>query len=102
MADAKHTPGPWRADLSDDDFQLTGADGSPILMSFSDQYGSSSIDCDKADARLIAAAPDMLLALSWLLGLVERPSMASKPDDYEAEMLLARAAARAAIAKATE
>lgn len=47
-------------------------------------------------ARLIAAAPDLLMALLWLVGLAEE-----RPADSNEQIILALAAARAAIAKAT-
>jgi hypothetical protein len=50
---------------------------------------------EQADAQLIAAAPDLLMALAWLVGIKDR-----RPTDYEEQKVLAWAAARAAIAKA--
>ena len=55
-----------------------------------------------ANARLIAASPDLLEALDWLLASIEAdPKGERYPGDGEERLLLARASARAAIAKAT-
>lgn len=54
------------------------------------------------NARLIAAAPDLLVALDWLLASLEAdPAAENYPGDREDRLTLARAAARVAIAKAT-
>jgi len=58
--------------------------------------GSYDDETDRANARLIAAAPGLLLALSWLVGLKDE-----RPSDYKEQKPLAWAAARAAIATAT-
>jgi len=84
-----HTPGPW----SD-----TGSDGrcNIIVESNTGSVGAvwrvNGYVCQAADARLIAAAPDMLAALENLLS-----------DKYLADPINAdrMAKARAAIAKAT-
>ena len=50
----KHTPGPWKAmSACDDGACVTTKDGREDV----------AVDCTKADAKLIAAAPDMLEAL---------------------------------------
>lgn len=51
----KHTPGPWRARISGDPDVLTSS-GDLICAVYTD-------DLAEADARLIAAAPEMLAAL---------------------------------------
>ncbi len=85
-----HTPGPWKWD-----FDLLGPDEKPILeigMGYDGQWGGESPN--DANARLIAAAPDLLAALKKLA------------DHFEAEMRAHNGIppllfnARAAIAKA--
>jgi hypothetical protein len=65
-----------------------GKDGYGILSC--DGKCNSPLEVNKADAYLIAAAPDLLEALTDLVCLYS-------PDSQEAEVI----AARAAIAKAT-
>lgn len=80
----KHTPGPWA--LDDDGFVY----GEGFIVS--DPHSSPEIDLDEreANARLIAAAPELLAALEWAL------------DDPDSEILGEEwaNAAQAAIAKA--
>lgn len=98
---APHTPGPWQVegvrhsgDLKighDTRLHMVGPDGDAVAAVFYDMATGRGY----ADARLIAAAPDMLAALDralpWLWGLAnEDPSVTR---DWEC--------ARDAIAKAT-
>lgn len=59
-----HTPGPWEvfdSMVDGDTYGIDGADGSAVVY-----YGYRDTDSGipkKADAHLIAAAPDLLLAL---------------------------------------
>jgi len=84
----KHTPGPWVA---------THANGNDFIVKAGDIevvagcgcYGSPYMRGNPdADARLIAAAPDLLEALQGVLRVADRAT-----DEFDA--------ARAAIAKAT-
>ena len=78
MATAAHTPGPWRAQES--------KSGACVMIfgpgewklaeahSYQAQYedeGAPTKDTREANARLIAAAPDLLAALQALLGSFE-------------------------------
>ena len=94
---SKHTPGPWKtvarnypiADTGDYDGcweVLTGDPKKPIVQIWGDS------DEDEANARLIAAAPDLLEALKDTLQLLEVYC-----GDFEEGT---RKQARAAIAKA--
>ena len=86
---AQHTPGPWHVDLYD----ATGVDdvdGYRIAIT-----GFGEDDTDQANARLIAAAPDMLAALREL---VRKADFGEPVPDW----LNVWDEARAAIAKATE
>jgi hypothetical protein len=57
---SKHTPGPWRITTSWDDWMVVGPKKEEII--FQDgPYGTPTIKLE--NARLIAAAPDMLEAL---------------------------------------
>lgn len=86
---ATHTPGPWthNATAGDHDFavypEATGRDVALVR------------DFNEANARLIAAAPELLRCLTGLTGLAAmRPGHL---QDYKAAVI----EARAAIAKAT-
>lgn len=103
MANAKHTPAPWAVQVDGDgDFDATGADGMVIVQ---------VLDCDdrsEPDARLIAAAPELLEALreasTDLLIAANNARHAAKTDqrwEGVAEKLMARREqCEAAIAKA--
>ncbi len=87
----KHTPGPWSYELSNDgnNFKLTSDDKQVV-----DGCGCCGPPwCDKADAQLISAAPDLLEALKGALWRMEQ-------YDYQA-MQGTIENARAAIKKAT-
>lgn len=58
MTQDKHTPGPWR--VFDEDKVVAVA-----------PYGRLIAECGVANARLIAAAPDMLESLEEVLPIVE-------------------------------
>jgi len=85
---SKHTPGPWKADYNKpyDQWWVSQFDGNPVATTK-----------QETNARLIAAAPDLLAALKNLLDASERiviaRGKAANHDD-------ARRAASAAIAKA--
>ena len=102
----KHTPGPWewnRPPIShDDEFRsLAGADGkgvfrlNDVYLGYPECGQDLVIELSNEDARLIAAAPDLLDALNDLIRWDEDP-LASGNDKYFAMT----AKARAAIAKA--
>ena len=99
---AQHTPGPWLRTKSGNTFQIVaGADGNgdPNQLVATVHPAAITIDhepCDetKANARLIASAPDLLSALE---GMLEHADMGEINDE---DTLEAVNAARAAIAKA--
>jgi hypothetical protein len=96
MAEAKHTPGEWTSESPDEfgDYNICPADGVlAVAAVVSNLRPPAEV---AANARLIAAAPDMLLSLVWLHGLLE-----NWQADSDEQFPLALAAARAAIAKAT-
>lgn len=84
---ADYTPGPWQADLHSGPAPMVRReDGHPICLLESVRTGGA--DRPAANARLIAASPDLLNALTVLADAAESRGI---PTD----------AARAAIAKAT-
>ena len=85
----KHTPGPWGCiDTSNHahDYRLTKPDGSTLPLHVEANDHSEQ----RANARLIAAAPDLLEALE--------DAVSTQPADSPIKWVLR---ARAAIAKAT-
>lgn len=60
MTNATHTPGPWIFD--ERYFNVIDEEGRTIAARPS--YSSASCDVEEADMRLIAAAPELLAALS--------------------------------------
>lgn len=80
----QHTPGPWRVDPDEECCVLGPPEGNPpYQITVAQAYGFMGIR--EANARLIAAAPDMLVALKGLLLAIE------SPDDYPDECEAARA-----------
>lgn len=105
MSEAKHTPGPWaweNGSLQYGDGKWLSSPSGMVL----DYAGCGSHECDikEADARLIAAAPELLEALEQIVWKLERKEMvASCPERFEFAKIDINDAvirlARAAIAK---
>ena len=92
----KHTPGPWSVKkhfsewlIGDGNYLIATTAGSPAHL------GRASAERDAANARLIAAAPDLLKALEDCVAVMDRELAGLKVIQPEFS------AARAAIAKAT-
>jgi len=99
---SKHTPGPWKAEETRDAgkrpvIEIVGAGRSvaDLLIAGPNASHDSDGGTGRADAALIAAAPDLLAALEALYALVQGESPSLLEDDHHDEMI------RAAIAKAT-
>lgn len=88
-----HTKGPWRTHLTDDTLVID-ADGLPVAT-MDGNYIDGSHAAMEANARLIAAAPDLLEAMQAIL--------VSDRERYPQCNLLSDdlARAKAAVAKAT-
>jgi hypothetical protein len=109
MDDAKHTPGPWGVRTSqkglpaqivapNESTSAPGKVGTSIT-----RWGSISLpssDEGQANARLIAAAPDLLAALDGLVSSLEPMVVTLADGTVNAIETQEVAAARAAIAKA--
>lgn len=68
-----HTPSPWHLHKSESDFLIVYSDG--VIRSHVARLFDSTL-CEEhgslaANARLIAAAPDLLDALDWALRQIE-------------------------------
>ena len=94
MANVQHTPGPWTAYLYDSEpASIEAADGDgPIALVGTDLYDMEERD---ANARLMAAAPDLLAACEGLLAIAR----ISAADGADLNINIRRA--EAAIAEAT-
>ena len=99
----KHTPGPWSCDVANQPIIVNGPDDSgnivalvydkdcaPFMGDANHQY---HVEVAAANARLIAAAPDLLAALDYMV------AAQGKPFDH-ADRRASMTAARAALAKA--
>lgn len=93
-----HTPGPWRAENDDPTFLILGEDRVYIA-----EVGLPGVEME-SNARLIAAAPDLLAALERCLAAEDSyfgmKSYVVDQGPYIREIDLADEQARAAIAKA--
>lgn len=106
MADAKHTPGPWiyYADLPSTEPNwhiVTTANKMRVLANVHIEPGNAM---DEANARLIAAAPDLLAASMKAANELRQAARAlAKAGDHKAAAVadMAEERTRAAIAKAT-
>jgi hypothetical protein len=88
---SKYTPGPWRPDT--DEWSVVAGDEADGSFRYVAQ------ECLSADARLIAAAPELLEALERLTNRVD-PGVRGRDHGIKS-LVDALKAARAAIAKAT-
>ena len=62
MSEQKHTPGPWRYEST------SGSNYARIFFSADEKDGDNLRGyCGEANARLIAAAPELLEALQFLM-----------------------------------
>ena len=88
-----YTPGPWAIRMPADGFQTRhpAIDGDTGGVALAEWNGN--VERTNANARLIAAAPELLAALQWAIDQVE--------DDLDLDHQAALKAARAAVARAT-
>jgi hypothetical protein len=93
---SEHTPGPWRASMGDLLRVMHGSDCICGVHRIGSRAGGRRSEESEANARLIAAAPDLLAALQAVIA-------APITGDHESIQRrdAAFTAARAAIAKAT-
>lgn len=91
---SKHTPGPWGYTMDKErgwDFKVTADHGKTAIVSGCGCCDSPWVSCE-ADARLIAAAPELLEAFEKLVSLVDAGEGTWTLEEQQK--------ARAAIAKA--
>lgn len=96
---SKHTPGPWFYDLGATEALIVEEDGATVAE-IRTTYQTTAHRSLEANARLMAAAPDLLAALTDLyLVAKEQLDQTATHDGLNNWQWLARA--RAAIRKAT-
>lgn len=105
---SKHTPGPWVADLETYPIMVRSQSETwPLVDELGNEEGRTGVFIantgdNKANARLIAAAPDLLEALKMAAQQLQTDaifmSLSGASGNHQAEAALV---ARAAIAKAT-
>ena len=116
MSDAKHTPGPWRAlclkkytrvmrDSQGKGDETGGVQICHIAGPEEDDIREWNGERWEADARLMAASPEMVDALNGMVGLIQL--LCARPDVSADFVTMAQnnhrvEAARTAIAKATQ
>ena len=104
MSKATHTPGPWRVPSKRPG--LVGSEEFQTLTTCTVHNAGVVAHCGqaidgspRANARLIAAAPDLLAALEWLTNLGHGVGKAGR-DPLPGEIEAALEAGKAALAKA--
>lgn len=118
MEKVKHTPGPWRIDDNEHDIEILADPGFPcryfgeegvwpIAKAMNLHHADDSAGgVMEANARLIAAAPEMLEALQCMIDAYSEPDQQLCCDGQDCGCMgstvrqLAEHCARAAIAKA--
>lgn len=100
---AKHTLGPWACHNTPTPFIYVNAGGLPICQIYTSTAHGQSMGEQFANARLIAAAPELLEAAKLVLEWYEAEDNHSGTDFYQRMQMCrdSEDAIRAAIAKAT-
>jgi len=99
MSKIKHTPGPWKYDPDNERSDLIVRAGGLLLAEVNDTRSWPLAQC-QANARLIAAAPDMLAALQAALELSDKIKEVDQPRTDECQAVYNQV--KAAIDKATK
>lgn len=74
MTNTKHTPAPWEAATEDGKLGVIGATSKGKFIAIVGITGEQGMDAErKANARLIAAAPELLEALEYFCHAVTKP-----------------------------
>lgn len=99
----KHTPGPWFANLKNEGgFEITDREDCWEAVVLCTRFAFAGKEEEThANARLIAAAPTLLMALEFLLEKADSFNVAGTYFDQFCENRDALDTARTAIAKAT-
>ena len=102
---AQHTPGPWNDTGSPDSTRSVVANGPLAIASVHPVHISDNrrpITETLANARLIAASPDLLEALTWALGVIEICEKNAPDIDWSIGHFGRKKRAKATLTKATQ
>ena len=80
----RHTQGPWTAIMSET------ANGAPDTARIKNADGVGVAITNHANAQLIAAAPEMLEALEWLMEYLNRNTLGTVATEYGKATLVDR------------
>lgn len=97
MSTTKHTPGPWRIESHK---RLVAENGYCVAILYTGDNGPDSDLVCKANARLIAAAPELLTVVERVRALEKSVEDKGLLDISPVDLGELFSAARAAIAKA--
>jgi hypothetical protein len=98
MSDTKHTPGPWEAvkwSCHAATTVVTGKIGPRVVICECSGHGRHT-DESLANARLIAAAPELLDALERMVDVANWDEMLQSEEQHDAMIVKAEAAIRKA------
>jgi hypothetical protein len=111
MTELKYTPGPWEAIkgvIDSDEMRCAvvavRSENSYLVATIENGAPGDFCDTEYVNAKLIASAPDLLLALAAIDDLCSEEILVRKPSkasEIYSLLALPRNIARAAIAKAT-
>ncbi len=92
--ETKHTPGPWSVSGN----EIRKAEGIPMLLATVNNSEGAKLNAYnyEANAKLIAAAPDLLRELQKAMQIIEGEYPADQLNDYGYDKM------QAAVKKATE
>lgn len=91
MSQSKHTPGPWK-------WLYSSIDDEMVYRVIPIQRPGTHFVTNEADARLVAAAPELLHALELTIRYLDHPEVKTIPFAMSVDAAIEQA--RAAIAKA--
>lgn len=109
MNESKHTPGPWvatKADIYDSDPNrwsvCTSGERGYFIATIENDAPGDTLKTEEANARLIAAAPDLFKAATGIIWLANNAhNVQQDPEGFVTFLKAAAEDAREAVAKAT-
>jgi len=101
MTTTQHTPGPWNYDEYNGSLWITDDSGIGTIAQLIPEPNKGIWDEDKANARLIAAAPELLAALQSLIQYLPEEDIYYEDASAYRQISAAVERAEGVIAKAT-